>query len=230
MKSLLNKNKHFKELNLDNDLSIKKINERIENEYSEKIYKKLNYENLIKEYEKLKSVEAKKDKLKIILLNNNVSNKKIKKILMEYIYELIPPGTKGVIRGNKFNELIKKKIIKLDLDKKRFEIKFEEQCSKLPTDEIPDWYILEKKTNKVLIGMNQIDLWSGGHQINRAFNYLNNKKFDNKKNKLLCVVCDKTKILKKEGKKYKIFNNGFMNETLCYPKNIKNIIKKFFNS
>ena len=29
------------------------------------------------------------------------------------------------------------------------------------TTEMPDWYVLEKTTNKITIGMNQLDLWGG---------------------------------------------------------------------
>jgi hypothetical protein len=60
----------------------------------------------------------------------------------------------------------------LNLDSERFEICFEKQCVLSITTEIPDWYILEKSTGKVIIGMNQLDLWSGGHQINRGAKYL----------------------------------------------------------
>jgi hypothetical protein len=52
------------------------------------------------------------------------------------------------------------------------------------TTEIPDWYILEKSTGKVIIGMNQLDLWSGGQQINRGFRAVRilNAGFNDKKN------------------------------------------------
>ena len=50
----------------------------------------------------------------------------------------------------------------MHLDNKRFVICFEKQCSIINTSEKPDWYILDK--NKVLIGMNQLDLW-GGQQL-----------------------------------------------------------------
>jgi len=43
------------------------------------------------------------------------------------IIRLIPAGTKGVIRGNKFNKLVKQNITKLGLDTERFEICFEKK-------------------------------------------------------------------------------------------------------
>lgn len=81
--------------------------------------------------------------------------KKINFIINDYILELIPPGTKGVIRGNKFNKIVKNTINNMKLSELRFEICFEKQCEKYIMTEIPDWYILEKSTDKIIIGMNQ---------------------------------------------------------------------------
>ncbi len=78
---------------------------------------------------------------------------------------MIPAGTKGVIRGNKFNKIIKNLIKNFELNEEDFEVCFEKKCEKYNTNEIPDWYILEKSTNKIIIGMNQLDLWGGGQQI-----------------------------------------------------------------
>jgi hypothetical protein len=69
---------------------------------------------------------------------------------------LIPAGTKGVIRGNKFNSIVQNTITNMKLNNERFEIAFEKQCKSCITSEKPDWYILEKSTDKVIIGMNLI--------------------------------------------------------------------------
>lgn len=58
---------------------------------------------------------------------------KIEKIIRElnindYIFDLIPAGTKGVIRGHKFNNIVKDTINNLKLNNERFEICFEKQC------------------------------------------------------------------------------------------------------
>ena len=55
---------------------------------------------------------------------------KEQKIIQEYLLQLIPPGTKGVIRGNKFNNIVKQFITKLALDRVRFEICFEKKLLK----------------------------------------------------------------------------------------------------
>lgn len=62
--------------------------------------------------------------------------------------------------------------------------------------------------------MNQLDFWRGGHQSNRG-------------QKLLCVICNKIQF-KRKTKISRLFQVGFDNDTLCYKKNLKNIILKFF--
>ena len=151
----------------------------------------------------------------------------IQKIIEKYLLELIPAGTKGVIRGNKFNAIVKKYITKLSLDTDRFEICFENKCEGHFTTEIPDWYILEKSTNKILIGMNQLDLWGGGQQLNRGSKYIENN--NNENSKLLCVVCNEIQFKSKKNKAYKLFESGFENNTLCYLNNLQNIITSYFN-
>ena len=151
------------------------------------------------------------------------------KIIQEYLLELIPAGTKGVIRGNKFNNIVKKFIINLGLDKERFEICFEKKCEGHFTTEIPDWYILEKSTNKIIIGMNQLDLWGGGQQLNRGSKYIENNKHNNENSKLLCVICNEIQFKSNKNKAYKLFETGFINNTLCYLNNLQNIITSYFN-
>jgi hypothetical protein len=77
--------------------------------------------------------------------------------------------------------------------------------------------------------MNQVDLWGGGQQINRGSNYLINNKNNTEKSKLLCVVCNKINFSSNKNKAYKLFEIGYLNNTLCYIKNIETIIKKYFS-
>ena len=105
---------------------------------------------LISEYKNCNSVKNKIKKLGDIL-NKYIDEETKQKIIQEYLLQLIPAGTKDVIRGNKFNKLVKQFITKLDLDTNWFEICFEKKCEYHITTEIPDWYILEKSTNKIII-------------------------------------------------------------------------------
>jgi hypothetical protein len=210
-------------------LDIKYINNRIKNEVCEDTLEKLTDTYLLNEYKECNSVQNNIIKLELILDKHNIESKKKELIINDYILELIPPGTKGVVRGNKFNSIVKNTITNLNLDSKRFKVCFEQQCELNITSEIPDWFILEKSTGKVIIGMNQLDLWKGGHQTNRGSKYLINNKHNTEKSKLLCVICNKINFVSNKNKAYKLFDVGFTNNTLCYLKNIENIINNYFN-
>jgi hypothetical protein len=127
-----------------------------------------------------------------------------------------------------FNKIVKKYIKNMNLDKKRFDVSFEKYCKILNTSETPDWYILDKHTNKVIIGMNQLDLWNGCQQLNRGSKYLINNITNTDNSKLLCVICNYAKF-NKINKSSKLFEIGFKNNTLTYLKNLENIINIFFN-
>ena len=212
-----------------NMINLDYINNRIMNEICENIIIELSDNNLINEYKKCKSVKNKIKNLEFILNKHNIESSKKDLIISDYLFELIPAGTKGVIKGNKFNNIVKNIITNFKLDNNKFEICFEKQCNLCITSEKPDWYILEKETNKVIIGMNQLDLWNGGQQLNRGNKYIINNKINTEKSKLLCVVCNKIQFTNNKSKPYKLFEEGYINDTLCYIKNIETIVYKYFN-
>lgn len=141
----------------------------------------------------------------------------------------MPPGTKGVMRGNKFNNIVRNTIEKFNLDENRFEINFEKQYDSNIMDEIPDWYIYDKTSKKIIIGMNQLDLWGGGQQINRGYKYIINNNANTHECKILCVVCNKIVIASNKNKVCKLFETGFINNTLCYINGLKKIIWNYFD-
>jgi len=172
-------------------LSITDINHIINNSVNFDVINKLKDENLIDEYLNSNSVK------------NQIENNKINDIINDYLFNLIPSGTKGVIRGNLFNKIIKEYLLNLNLD------------------EIPDWIIKNNSNKKIIVGMNQIDLWNGGHQINRGFKYINNTDY-----KIISVVCNYIQLKSNKNKIYKLFNIGFSNYSLCYINNLEDIIRK----
>ena len=95
---------------------MEEINNRIKQEICYKIIQDLSDECLINQYKECISVKNEIKKLEIIL-EKYINNETKEKIIDEYLLNLIPPGTKGVIRGNKFNDIIKNFIINLNLDK-----------------------------------------------------------------------------------------------------------------
>jgi hypothetical protein len=211
------------------EFTMEEINARIKSEICYDTLEKLKDENLMCEYNECNSVKKSIKKLEDVL-DKYIDKEQKQQIIQDYILELIPAGTKGVIRGNKFNHILEDFISNLSLDKDKFEICFEKKCDQYFTSEIPDWYILEKSTNKIIIGMNQLDLWGGGQQLNRGSKYLENNKHNSEKSKLLCVVCNEIQFKSKKNKAYKLFETGFKNNTLCYLNNLENIINSFFNT
>lgn len=213
---------------IENDMTLEETNERIKKEICYETIQSLTDENLIAEYKDCNSVKNQIKKLSDVL-GKYIDEETKQKIIQEYLLQLIPAGTKGIIRGNKFNNIVKQFITKLALNTDRFEICFEKKCESHFTTETPDWYILEKSTNKIIIGMNQLDLWGGGHQLNRGSKYIENNKHNNENSKLLCVVCNEIQFKSKKNKAYKLFKTGFENNTLCYLNNLQNIITSYFN-
>ena len=214
---------------ISNIIDLKYINERIEKEICYETIDKLSDNNLLDKYKNTESVKKRIRLLNSLLCKYDIESNKKDLILNDYLLELIPSGTKGIIRGNEFNNIVKNTIMNLQLDNTRFDIYFEKHCELCNTSEIPDWYILEKVTNKVIIGMNQLDLWNGGHQLNRGYKYIIDNKYNTEKTKLLCVICNKIKIMNTTNKIYKLFSIGYKNDTICYIKNIESIINKYFN-
>jgi hypothetical protein len=214
---------------LDTIDTIDTINKRIDDEICYETILSLTDEKLLEKYKEAKSVKKNVVILKEVLEKNGISNDIQEKIVEDFIIKLIPAGTKGVTRGNQFNEIIKTHLISFDLPKERFEIKFEKNHELYITDEKPDWYIYDKEKKKILIGMNQLDLWGGGQQFNRGSKYLIDNKHNTNKSKLLCVVCNKTNIKNIKNKTYKLFDIGFRNNTLCYIKGLEKIINNYFN-
>lgn len=213
---------------IEHELSMEEINARITQEICYETLEELTDARLMYEYKECNSVKNQIKKLGDVL--KKYINEEIKqKIIQDYLLQLIPAGTKGVIRGNKFNNIVKNFITKLELDTDRFDICFEKKCEGHLTTEIPDWYILEKSTNKIIIGMNQLDLWGGGQQLNRGSKYIENNKHNNENSKLLCVVCNEIEFKSKKNKAYKLFETGFKNNTLCYLNNLQNIITSYFS-
>ena len=213
-----------------NQESINFINKLIREQFCHETIEQINDENLMELYTSSASHQRQMKKIQDILNNYPLEDVLKIKLSKEISNTFIQPGSRGCIRGCKFNEVVNKKINELGLDHERFEICFEQFCPEYYTSEIPDWYIRELTTNKVLVGMNQLDLWGGGHQLNRGFKYiLENKQHNNKNAKLLCVICNYKQLKSVNSKAYRIFKNGFENNTLCYLKNLKQIINLFFD-
>jgi alpha-amylase/alpha-mannosidase (GH57 family) len=207
---------------------ISNINEEILSQYCEEAEEALSDSNMLDEYLRTSSVKRKRRQIQDLLDKYDIDENISKNILDDITTLLIPPGTKGVCRGNKFNTIIKKFIQDLHLPTETYDIMFEYSHPEFPTNERPDFVIYNKKTNKIINGMNQLTLWGGGHQTNRATKYILNNIHNTENSKLLCVVCNKIQ-LKGKNKEYQIFKTGFESKTLCYLNGLKDIIFQYFH-
>ena len=178
----------------EHEEEIKNINSRIDKEICYETIYKLNDDNLMDEYKECKSVKSNIVYLNSLLEEFGMQHEARNSVINRYILKLIPAGTKGVIRGMKFNDLVRAFICNLNIDNKRFIINYEKHHDLKHTSEIPDWYIFDNSTQKIIIGMNQLDLWKGGQQSNRGYKYIVDFKTDPNV-KLLCVVCNEIKLL-----------------------------------
>ena len=99
-------------LNLQDDkvVDLSYINQRINNEICNDTINKLKDLALKSEYENCDSVQKEQKKWKERFINFGIDNDIIQQLLDASILDFIPPGTKGVVRGNKFNEIVKNTI------------------------------------------------------------------------------------------------------------------------
>jgi len=205
------------------------INSIVNEQFCDKTLHTLSDTSCLEKFKQCNSLKNKIHTLNTVLSNNFIREEQRKKIINDYTLELISPGLKGVIRGNKFNEIVKNHILSLNLDSTIYDIVFEKKPPIYETSEIPDWYILEKNSNKLMIGMNQLDLWGGGQQLNRGSKYILNFPDNSESLRLVCVIANRIRLTSDKNKAFKIFQKGFQNQTLSYLKNLKTIIHTFFS-
>jgi len=205
------------------------LNQEIQKQVCKSTIDKITDASLLSIYKEQKSVIKQINLLKGVLLKEDIETIKIDSILNNFVLSLVPAGTKGVIRGNIFNQIVKNKILSYDFLTDDYIVKFEEKHPDFETSEIPDWYIYHKKQKKIIIGMNQLDLWSGGQQINRGSKYvIDAKEIPNYK--LVSVVCNDIKIKANKSKTYTLFDIGFEKKNLCFLNGLKEIVELYFES
>lgn len=219
--------------NLEDKDEIKVLNDEIERTYVSNVEESIRDEKLIDVYRDQQSFKKKMNKIKTTMLSVGIEQYKIDAYMNKAILDLIPPQLKAVIRGNQFNLIVKDFIHSLGL-KKGLVVEFEKQHSDYECSDKPDFYIYDCLSKKLLIGMNQLDLWNGGQQTNRASKYVTDERFHlgHKTNldvKFVSVICNFTSIKNKREKKFMLFKIGFEMKRLCYLNGLKDIIYNFFS-
>lgn len=203
------------------------LQQLIDNYYVPHIDASLQDDKLMAEYKTQTSVLTQLSHLTSILHKYSINENDIRLITQEYTEHVIPAGTKSVVRGEKFNYIVKEHLSSLGcLQSTDLELCFETRHPDFPTDEVPDFYIYQPRAKKCLIGMNQIDFWTGGHQYNRASKYILSPPQTNFQ--LLSVIC-RHATPSPGSKLFRIFEKGLRQGTLCYVSQLETIICRFFN-
>lgn len=140
---------------------------------------------------------------------------------------LIPEAVKTATRVRVFHEIVTAHIVDLALSPDRFDVAFNTRCPLPAVDHVPDWYIFEKATHKLLVGINQLNL-SGCRS--RVAMYIdsgsNGVDFDGNV-KYLCVLGNHERVSAK-GRIHDLFVAGFTNNTVCFVKQLRDVIRAYF--
>lgn len=179
-------------------------------------------------YEKQPSFCKKVEKTRDDLLNAGFDKDQVSLILKVISPLLVPPGTKGVVRGNAFNQIVKENLTK-SFHPDTYKLTFEVKHTIHQTTETPDFIVYNITNGRSVIGFNQRDLWGGGAQINRASKYIDSEEFHSTPDnvKILSVVCSNLSECK--GKKRYIYDRGINTQRMCYIGKMSEIIHKFLD-
>ncbi len=188
---------------------------------------------LFDKYKQSVSVRRRMEQLSACLQKNtHLSVKKCGQLANIITLEnMIPSGVKASVRGRVFNELVAKRLRRHTY--KNLIIKTESFPESMKNQkqlhEIPDWYIENIKTGEKIVGYNQIDLWSGGAQCNRAHKYLANYKlYQTLKKKhnctLVCIIASRIPS-KNSSKNFKVLQSAIKENRLFYIRHVDDLLK-----
>lgn len=198
---------------------------------SEMFLKEDNFKQAYMESPAVKRIEK---EISDVLTSERISCKKTKSIIGRISHLFIPPGAKGSIRGLQFNKLVKmqlERLLKSIYRCKNITLSFEQNNHNLY--EKADWILTKKNKNgtSMLIGYNQLDLWDGGAQINRASKYilddLLHSTLSKKRIKMVSVIARKPPAFQEGNKIYKIFDVGFRKKRLFYVRGLMKFVKEW---
>lgn len=145
-------------------------------------------------------------------------------ILDELMPMIIPAGVKAKRRGDAFNECVKGILLKKYGNS---QIKFEKPHKDF--QEIPDWIC--GVDNVTIVGYNQLDVWSGGHQVNRGGKYIMDdhlhRRLLRKNIHVVCVVDRSWPLCKnKTTKVSRIIDKGRRYDRLCQKEEVVRLCQK----
>lgn len=213
-------------------MSLEKIRKFIDNNYSSEIERKVEDDNYIWEkYSLGKKYETAYSKFRNSLIKNisvKLDENDIRKAFQDY--HEIPPGIKGVMRGNKFRdeyyEYIDKNLARNEKYRSLKIFKEKKTGTKYPKN--CDIVIEDKNTGKSLGIECKLDCWTGGHQSEAGLHGLDGT-LTEEKTKIIRAICRKPKTtIRKNSKVYHFFQKGIENNCISYSTNIMEHINLWF--
>lgn len=138
----------------------------------------------------------------------------------EFIHNLlIVPQSKATNRGNLFNEDVVNEFKRVLPEEAKVYSEYEHSNY----FERLDVYI--EYNRKSLCVFNQIDLWTGGEQLNRCSKYLNIDGKDN--DELLCIIVNKPTFKSKKSKAYKFISTNYGKHVIWFSE-IEKFCRNYF--
>jgi hypothetical protein len=187
-------------------MNLQEVNEWLEENY---INTRLTDSDLKIFYLNNDNVKKNIKELETILKNNNVTNRQIANIVIDYFSSLIPSEIRQSTREKVFNRLIKDKL-EVDLDPNIYFVgKYKEG----------DWYVKNKITENSILGFNYPHLFNGEQQFQKL------KKNVYRNDLTLNVLCNPHRFLI-EDKFYEVIRDGIQRENVCYYDEITEYIQR----
>lgn len=168
----------------------------------------------------LKKLEEVKEELELDDRQERMFMKKMLPIV-------IPPGVKANIRGQVFNKYIKNILCSLVREKRSVKVEFEKKVGEM--SEIADW-VMTVEGGARIIGYNQLDIWNGGAQINRAAKYILDeglhRRLQKKNVYIVCIVARKLVLKGGDSKLARIIDVGLRRNILMWPRGLKRYLSQ----
>jgi len=203
------------------------LEQQIDQQYDSDVEQQLSDSALYPRYLQQKSVSRRLESFVSMLQRHHLPETTISNIATEYLSQMIPPGAQAVVRGARFEEIVRQEIEDMKLDPDVYDVRFEKDIiSCRGSDEVPDFVIRHRLSNRLLLGMVQTDLWNGGHQLNRGYKYVFHPY--NRRHKMLCVVAHRPRLTSPASKVSRMVAHGLEHKTLCYVRGLQAAIQAFF--
>jgi len=169
-------------------------------------------------------------KILVITLLKKHKIKNLDSLMTDLLPFITPVGAKSNAHGHAFNKIVCQEIQKICAKKKY--LNFTAEYKHKMFHERLDWIITNKKTNNTICGYNQIDLWSGGHQLNRGSKYVLDDHLHTRLKRrgltLVNIVLDGPQRLNKNTKVFKIISHGVKKNRLFTLSSFKEFLNKMF--